>query len=46
MTEEDVAQNGDSVSLSGIKKQYILLHFSSAACYPSQQSLPELRRKT
>lgn len=38
-----VDQNGDTVSLSEINKKYLLLHFSSAACYPSQQSLPELR---
>lgn len=34
-------QNGNTVSLSQIKDKYILLHFSSAACYPSQKSLPE-----
>lgn len=38
-----INQRGDSVSLSQINK-YILLHFSSAACYYSQQSLPELKR--
>ncbi|MBA4056238.1 MAG: DNA topoisomerase IV, partial [Marivirga sp.] len=38
-----INQNGDSVSLSQISNKYILLHFSSAACYYSQQSLPELR---
>jgi peroxiredoxin len=38
-----VNQNGDSISLSHIKNKYILLHFSSAACYYSQQSLPELK---
>ena len=38
-----VNQNGDTVSLSEIAERYLLLHFSSAACYPSQQSIPELR---
>ena len=38
-----VNQNGDTVSLSEITNKYILLDFSSAACYYSQQSLPELR---
>lgn len=38
-----VNQNGDTVSLSEITNKYILLHFSSAGCYYSQQSLPELR---
>lgn len=38
-----INQQGDSVSLSQINK-YILLHFSSAACYYSQQSLPELKQ--
>ena len=38
-----INQNGDSISLSQIKNKYILLHFSSAACYYSQQSLPELK---
>jgi len=38
-----VNQHGDTVSLSQITNKYILLHFSSAACYYSQQSLPELR---
>ena len=28
--------------MSDITNKYILLHFSSAACYYSQQSLPEL----
>lgn len=38
-----VNQNGDTVSLSKITTKYILLHFSSAGCYYSQQSIPELR---
>lgn len=38
-----INQNGDTISLSQIKNKYILLHFSSATCYYSQQSLPELK---
>lgn len=37
-------QHGDTVSLSDIKNKYILLHFSSLACYGSQLSLPELKK--
>lgn len=40
---EALNQHGETISLSGIKAKYILLHFSSAACYYSQQSLPELK---
>ncbi len=32
-----------TLSLSDIKDKYILLHFSSSACYASQLSLPELK---
>lgn len=38
-----INQNGDTISLSKIKDKYILLHFSSSACYGSQLSLPELK---
>ncbi len=38
-----VNQNGDWLSLSDIESKYILLHFSSSACYGSQLSLPELK---
>jgi hypothetical protein len=38
-----VNERGDNVSLSEITDRYLLLHFSSAACYYSQQSIPELR---
>lgn len=40
---KSVNQTGDTVSLSQINNKYILLHFSSAGCYYSQQSLTELR---
>ncbi len=36
-------QKGDTLALSDIKNKYILLHFSSLACYGSQLSLPELK---
>ena len=36
-----INQNGDTVFLSSIKDKYILLHFSSSACYYSQLSLLE-----
>lgn len=38
-----INQNGDTIALSQIKNKYILLHFSSASCYYSQQSLSELK---
>jgi peroxiredoxin len=38
-----VNQNGDTVSLSEIRDRYLLLHFASAACYYSQQSISELK---
>ncbi len=38
-----IDQNGKTVTLSEIKDKFILLHFSSAACYYSQLSLPELK---
>ena len=38
-----VDQNGDTISLSDIGNKYILLHFSSSACYASQQALPEMK---
>lgn len=39
-----VNQNGDTISLSEIENKFILLHFSSAACLYSQQSLSELKK--
>lgn len=39
-----INQHGDTVALSDIKDKYILLHFSSSACYPSQLSLTELKK--
>jgi len=39
-----INQKGDTFSLSQIKNRYILLHFSSAACFPSQMSLPEQKK--
>lgn len=38
-----IDQNGSTLSLSDIHDKYILLHFSSSACYPSQLSLAELK---
>lgn len=38
-----INQCGDTIALSGIEK-YILLHFSHAACFYSQKSIPELKR--
>ncbi len=38
-----VNQNGDTISLSNINNKYILIHFSSLACYGSQLSLPDLK---
>jgi len=38
-----INQKGDTISLSQIDNKYVLLHFSSAACYYSQLSLPELK---
>ncbi len=39
-----IDQNGDRLALSDIEEKYILLHFSSSACFGSQMSLPELKR--
>ena len=36
-------QKGDTLALSDIKNKYILIHFSSLACYGSQLSLPDLK---
>lgn len=36
-------QYGNTVALSDTKDKYLLLHFSSLACYGSQLSLPELK---
>lgn len=38
-----INQHGDSLSLSSFKDKFILLHFSSSACYASQLSLEELK---
>ncbi|MDY7394115.1 redoxin domain-containing protein [Aureibaculum sp. 2210JD6-5] len=38
-----INQNGDTLALSHIKDKYILLHFSSSACFGSQMSLHELK---
>jgi peroxiredoxin len=38
-----INQFGDSLALSQVEEKYILLHFSSSACYGSQLSLPELK---
>lgn len=39
-----LSQNGDTLALSETENKYILLHFSSWACYGSQLSLPELKK--
>ncbi|EDP69752.1 DNA topoisomerase IV subunit B [Flavobacteriales bacterium ALC-1] len=38
-----INQHGDNFAISDVKNKYILLHFSSFACYGSQLSLPELK---
>jgi len=38
-----VNQNGDTISLSDFDK-FLLLHFSHAACFYSQKSIPEQRK--